>query len=100
MELIYSVVAFFTTGGPFMYPILIVFAVGAAFAVERYITLTLVRTKNQSAWARVQPALLNGDFEEAREMTSEAAPALVIAGTPKRLWRAGRLATTAAPNRK
>ena len=71
MELIYSFVGFFVRGGPFMYPILIVFAVGAAIAIERYITLTLVRAKNQSAWGRVQPALLNGDFSEAREMTSE-----------------------------
>jgi biopolymer transport protein ExbB len=71
MDLIYSIVSFFVTGGPFMYPILIVFAVGAAIAVERYITLTIVRAKNQSAWRKVQPALMNGDFGEAREMTSE-----------------------------
>jgi len=70
MELIYSIVRFFVTGGPFMYPILIVFAVGAAIAIERYITLTMVTVKNQSAWSKVQPALMKGDFEKAREMTS------------------------------
>jgi biopolymer transport protein ExbB len=70
MEIMYSIVGFFATGGPFMYPILIVFAVGAAIAVERYITLTMVTAKNQSAWSRVQPALMKGDFEQAREMTS------------------------------
>ena len=32
MDLLYSIVGFFVTGGPFMYPILIVFAVGAAIA--------------------------------------------------------------------
>jgi len=69
MDVIYSCVKFFTTGGPFMYPILIVFAVGAAFAIERYITLTLVKTKNQKAWDKVQPSLMNGDFAGAREMT-------------------------------
>jgi len=71
MDFIYSIVGFFVTGGPFMYPILLVFAVGAAIAVERYITLTLMRAKNQSAWSRVQPALLEGNFEQAREMTSQ-----------------------------
>ena len=71
MELIYSIVRFFVTGGPFMYPILIVFAVGAAIAIERYVTLTLVTTKNQSVWSKVQPALMKGDFEKAREMTSK-----------------------------
>ncbi len=60
MDFIYSIVGFFVTGGPFMYPILFVFAVGAAIAVERYITLTLIRAKNQSAWNKVQPALESG----------------------------------------
>ncbi len=71
MDFIYSIVGFFVTGGPFMYPILIVFAVGAAIAVERYITLTLVRAKNQSAWNKVQPALEKGEFNEARSITSD-----------------------------
>jgi biopolymer transport protein ExbB len=71
MDFIYSIIGFFVTGGPFMYPILIVFAVGAAIAVERYITLTLVRAKNQSAWDKVQPALEKGEFNEARSITSD-----------------------------
>ncbi len=70
MEAMYSIVGFFVTGGPFMYPILIVFAVGAAIAVERYVTLTRVTARNQSVWSKVQPALVNGDFDAAREMTS------------------------------
>ena len=71
MEFFYSIVGFFMTGGPFMYPILLVFAVGAALAIERYVTLTTVTAKNQSAWSRVQPVLMNGNFDEAREMTSK-----------------------------
>ena len=70
MDFIYSTIGFFVTGGPFMYPSLIVFAVGTAIAIERYVTLTMVTTKNQSAWSKVQPALINGDFEQAREMTT------------------------------
>ncbi len=70
MDFIYSMVGFFVTGGPFMYPILIVFAVGTAIAIERFITLTTVTAKNQSAWSKVQPALMNGDFDQAREMTT------------------------------
>lgn len=71
MDFIYAIVGFFVTGGPFMYPILLVFAVGAAIAVERYVTLTLMRAKNQSAWGKVQPALMEGDFDKARDMTAE-----------------------------
>jgi biopolymer transport protein ExbB len=71
MDFFYSIVGFFSTGGIFMYPILIVFAVGLAIAVERYVTLTLVTNKNQVVWDQVQPVLADGDFEKAREMTSE-----------------------------
>jgi len=71
MEFMYSLVGFFVTGGPFMYPILIVFAVGTAIAIERYITLTAVTNQNQSSWSKLQPALVKGDFEKAREMTSK-----------------------------
>jgi biopolymer transport protein ExbB len=71
MDAIYSIVGFFVTGGPFMYPILIVFAVGAAIAIERYVTLSMVTARNQSLWSKVQPALVDGDFEKARQLTSE-----------------------------
>jgi biopolymer transport protein ExbB len=71
MEFIYSIVEFFVTGGPFMYPILIVFAFGAAIAVERYFTLTMMKARNQSAWNKLQPALMSGDFEKARDVTSK-----------------------------
>ena len=71
MDFIYSIVGFFVTGGPFMYPILVVFAVGAAIAIERYVTLTKVTSQNQSLWSQIQPALVEGDFDRARELTSE-----------------------------
>jgi biopolymer transport protein ExbB len=70
MDFFYSIVAFFATGGLFMYPILMVFAVGTAVAIERYITLTLVTNKNQVVWQKVQPLLANGEFDEARDLTA------------------------------
>ena len=71
MDIFYSIVKFFVQGGAFMYPILLVAAVGTAIAVERYITLTRLGVKNRNAWARIQPALLKGEFDKAREMTSK-----------------------------
>jgi biopolymer transport protein ExbB len=71
MDAVYSMVRFFVTGGPFMYPILIVFAVGMAIAIERYITLTGVRRRNEGVWSEIQPVLAQGDFEKARAMTTE-----------------------------
>ncbi|HZX24894.1 MULTISPECIES: MotA/TolQ/ExbB proton channel family protein [Lentisalinibacter] len=71
MDIFYSIVGFFASGGAFMYPILIVFAVGAAIAIERYITLDRVTRKNQRVWDEVQPLLAKGDFDKAREVTAK-----------------------------
>ena len=71
MDTFYSVVAFFVSGGLFMYPILLVFAVGVGIAIERYVTLTLVTNKNQVMWDKVQPLLAKGEFDEARAVTSK-----------------------------
>ena len=71
MDFFYSIVSFFASGGVFMYPILVVFAVGVAIAVERFITLAVVTNKNQAVWDKVQPLLANGEFDEARELTSQ-----------------------------
>jgi len=71
MDVFYSIVGFFASGGLFMYPILLVFAVGLAIAVERYVTLAMVTSKNQAVWNKVQPLLSEGDFDSARRMTSE-----------------------------
>jgi biopolymer transport protein ExbB len=71
MDTLFSMVRFFVAGGPFMYPILVVFAFGIAIAIERYITLTQVKRQNEGMWSKLEPALAKGDFDRAREMTSK-----------------------------
>jgi len=71
MDFFYSIVGFFASGGIFMLPILLVLAFGIAISVERYVTLAIVTNKNQAVWDKVQPLLANGEFDEARDMTSE-----------------------------
>jgi biopolymer transport protein ExbB len=71
MDVFYSIVGFFSTGGLFMYPILIVFAFGVAIAIERYVTLSLITSKNRSVWEAIQPMLNRGDFDKAREVTDK-----------------------------
>nr|WP_317623121.1 MotA/TolQ/ExbB proton channel family protein [Thiohalomonas denitrificans] len=65
-----TLVEFIQDGGKFMFPILFVGAIGVGIAIERYITLTLVRGTNRSMWKRLEPVISEGDFETAREMTS------------------------------
>ena len=71
MDIFYSIVRFFSTGGLFMYPILVVFAVGVAIAIERYITLSRITRENRSAWEQIQPLLGKGDFDKAREVAGK-----------------------------
>jgi biopolymer transport protein ExbB len=72
MGFMYTVVGFFSGGGWFMFPIACVAAIGAAIAVERWITLMRVGLKNRNSWTAIQPLLASGDFEKAREMTRNA----------------------------
>jgi len=71
MESIYSVIGFFQKGGLFMYPILLVLTVGMAIAFERWIQLSRTRNDNRKMWARLQPILVGGEFEKAREMVNK-----------------------------
>jgi biopolymer transport protein ExbB len=71
METFYSIVRFFSTGGLFMLPILVVFAVGTAIAAERFMTLNRITRDNRSAWEKIQPFLSKGDFEKVREVTAK-----------------------------
>jgi biopolymer transport protein ExbB len=70
MGTIYSVVAFFQEGGIFMWPILLVFAVGTAIAVERWIHLNRIRNENRRMWNMLHPMLVEGEFDKAREVVN------------------------------
>ena len=60
MDLIHTIVGFFQEGGFYMYPILVVFALGLAIAIERWIKLSNVRRVNRRVWDQVQPVLEEG----------------------------------------
>ena len=91
MEALYAVLGFFQSGGPFMYPILVVLAIGAAIAIERYIYLTLVRARNKGIWKRVLPLLESGKYAAAREvvMHSDAAVSKILGYGLNRAERRG-----------
>ncbi len=71
MGVIYSIIDFFASGGMFMYPILLVFAVGSAIAIERFVTLSLITNKNDSVWTAIQPMLMEGEFDKARDVAAK-----------------------------
>ena len=71
MEFFYPIVKFFTAGGAFMFPILLVVAIATAITIERYVTLATMSARNRRTWSLVEPALTSGDFDKARELTSK-----------------------------
>jgi len=66
----YTMVAFIQKGGAFMYPILLVFTVGAAIAFERWVQLSTIQKNNNALWEQLQPLLVGGEFEQARELVN------------------------------
>ena len=71
MSVWYSVVQFFTNGGVFMFPIVLVLALGVGIAVERYVTLSLVAKKNRQTWEKIDPIIRKGEFEQARDVAAK-----------------------------
>ena len=67
----YTIVNFFQMGGFFMFPILLVLAVGIAISIERWIHLKRVMAENSKMWDEVHPVLAEGNFDKAREMVNE-----------------------------
>lgn len=68
MDALEGIVKFFQTGGAFMYPIMLVFVIGLAIGIERWIKLTIVRRDNRRVWTMVHPVLEEGEFDKARDL--------------------------------
>jgi biopolymer transport protein ExbB len=54
-----------------MYPILIVFAGGMAIAFERWVQLKRIRIANHKMWNVLQPVLVKGEFDKARQIVNK-----------------------------
>ena len=67
-----TVVTFFKNGGVFMIPIVVILALGAAIAIERWLYLTITTTKNKAIWNSVTPYLKSGNFAGAMQVTSKS----------------------------
>ena len=76
MDTLGTMVRFFVEGGFFMYPIALVFAIGIAIAIERYIYLSRAGAENRRIWAEVAPLLAQGDFRRAVGVTADSGVAM------------------------
>jgi len=78
MEVYSTIVSFFQQGGVFMYPIVIVLALGLAIAAERWLFLTMTTAKNKALWNKITPALKSGNFSAAAQIASKSKAAIAL----------------------
>lgn len=72
MEIVNAIVKFFQEGGAFMYPIMAVFAIGAAIAIERYVYLSMAKQKNRSMWNKLTPLVKANNYDQAMAVSSRS----------------------------
>jgi biopolymer transport protein ExbB len=71
MEAWYAIVQFFENGGAFMYPIVLLLALGVGVSVERWVTLTLAAKRNRQTWEKLEQLIKKGECEQARELSNK-----------------------------
>jgi biopolymer transport protein ExbB/TolQ len=76
MDTYSAIVKFFQEGGVFMYPIVIVLALGLAIAIERWLYLTMTTANNKMLWNKVTPFLKSGNFAGAMQVTAKSKAAI------------------------
>jgi len=76
MDAYTTIVGFFQSGGLFMYPIVLILALGLAIAIERYIYLSMAKTSNHRIWKKLQPLLQKGDYLQVAMVTEKSRSAI------------------------
>ncbi len=67
-----TVIRFFQSGGPFMYPILLVMAIGLTITIERYIYLSAAKSKNRKVLSQIMPMLQKGEMNSVIQLTKSS----------------------------
>lgn len=76
MEMLNTIVQFFQNGGVFMYPIVLILALGLAIAIERFIYIINMKRANQKVWQEIISPLSEGNFSLAREISGNSDSAI------------------------
>lgn len=72
MDSFNTIMRFLQEGGVFMYPIMLVTAIGVAIAIERFIYLSASKRSNQKMWESLVPILETGDHHQIMQIATEA----------------------------
>lgn len=72
MDIYTSVVGFFQTGGPFMYPIALVLTIGVVIMLERWFFLTSARVTNRLAFDKMRPLLQQRQYDKLYDLAKKS----------------------------
>jgi len=67
---------FFQDCGLFIYPSVLIMALGVSIAIERLIFLNRARSQNRKVWAKVLPMLQGGQWKEVQSVTANCDAAI------------------------
>lgn len=76
MNAFQTAVKFFQDCGLFIYPSLLIMALGLSIAIERFIFLQRARRDNRALWDKVQPMLQQSQWKEVHGVASQSDAAL------------------------
>jgi biopolymer transport protein ExbB/TolQ len=71
-----TAVKFFQDCGLFIYPSILIMALGVSIAIERFIFLNRARSQNRKVWSQVLPLLQGGQFKEVQGITAKSDAAI------------------------
>jgi len=71
-----TAVKFFQDCGLFIYPSVLIMAMGLAIAIERFMILNRARSENRKVWSQVLPMLQQGQFKEVHRVTEKSDAAI------------------------
>jgi len=92
MNSLSTAVKFFQDCGLFIYPRILIMALGVTIAIERFVFLTKARSQNRKVWAQVLPMLQKGQFKDVQGVTaaSDAAIGKIVNNGLLRMASPGR----------
>ena len=92
MNALSTAIKFFQDCGLFIYPSILIMALGLAIAIERFVFLSKARNQNRKVWSQVLPMLQKGQFKDVQGITanSDAAIGKIVNNGLVRMHSPGR----------
>ena len=76
MNIYTTIVKFFQDSGVFIYPSILILALGLSIAIERFLYINRARRSNRNTWDQILPMLQAGKFQQVFSITAKSDTAI------------------------